>query len=208
MRNLEGPSARAVEPVPSRNAFKSRITWKLAAAFAALVVMLVVLAACNPHSDSDQTLREASTYEQVVEFGGTETPTSGVSLREMEYLTSVQTFPLEMPAGFVFPEQVPPLDWPGITPEIDNFGNPAMSGEMTAYHWWACSKFAASWEALEAGDIATADAHYAEILRFQQGNDPGLAGWSLTPRLSLNEQPRAAGESGLCLQWLDALDAA
>lgn len=153
---------------------KSR--YPLAVLAAAAFLASSMLTACDPvNDDGDLSAPTPSTTT------AKETP------RQASYEAAIQTWPLPLPDGY---------NWPRRVPGDYAAGGTAMTGEQVVRRVWGCAVIDSAW-ALHSTDPEQASAQLDLLERDPEGWDlPYYSdGWT--------NNARTAGDSGLCLQWID-----
>lgn len=170
---------------------------KLSPAAVIAALLIAALVGCSNTSEPDDSLGPSQPVDD-----SSETVSVDNELNDI-YLEEVANFPYDLPEGYAFPDEIPAVTWFDGNP-VDEYSASGM-----AYQWWGCAKFDAAWDAVDAGDMETADAHLADILHSTNKVDPGMSMWTSSyegwgiDRLRV----RGSGDSGFCIQWWNRLEA-
>jgi len=150
------------------------------AEFAAVALLgSFVLTGCSPVGvDGDH---DAPTPSSAATTPPTETP------RQASYEKAIREWTLSLPEGY---------DWPERVPEDYAAGGTAMTGEQVVRRVWGCAVIDSAWKLFPTDREQAA----AQLDLLQQDRESwdlpyGSDDWT--------DNARTAGDSGLCLQWID-----
>lgn len=165
---------------------------------ACLICVLTVVVGCTPESTpSPSDVPTPSSPAVSPEPSGEGSLTWSQS--QPRYEEAVAKFPYALAPGFAFPAKVPSL---GRSQEN-------LTGAKPAYLYWACANVASAWDRADAGDIAGAEGLLQEIEDARADYPDFFTEWQETRTVDWSSaNDRDAGESGLCIAWLERLSEA
>lgn len=126
----------------------------------------------------------------------TDAPDSGEGResRPEQYQAIVKDFPYDLPPGFSFPDTLPSLSYPTVTPVN-------AAGDQVAFGLWRCGLVDEAASAATAGDLTAAHAWLAQAAEATDDQLPGNADW--VRGMVDSTTSMITGQRTLCHTWLD-----